>query len=175
LLDDPNALRSHKLTKDKYFERDKVPDMIATAREHFPKCYPFVLCGFRTWLRLGELIGLQWGDIDWRKGFIHVQRAWVRGEWTTPKSGPDRTVDLSRRLRAELRLWRARQSHAWLKRGLSRPELAFPSDDGTPLDDSNVRKVFDAVVRKAELRHRSPHAGAVDRLDDVSSRTSSAA
>jgi integrase len=46
----------------------------------------------------------------------------------------------------------------WRKRALSRTELVFPSDDGTPMDDSNVRKVFDAVVRKPELRHRSPHA-----------------
>jgi len=26
------------------------------------------------------------------------------------------------------------------------------------LDNSNVRKAFDAVVKKADLRHRSPHA-----------------
>jgi len=67
LLDDPNALKSKGLTKDKYFERDEVSDMLATACEHFlsrtitPQAgepyrhflawYPFILCGFRTGLR----------------------------------------------------------------------------------------------------------------------------
>jgi integrase len=148
--------------------------MIATAREHllfrtvapqagepyrhFLAWYPFVLCGFRTGLRLGELLGLQWGDVDWRKGFIHVQRGWVRGAWTTPKNGRDRTVDMSQQLRTELRLWRRRQRENCLRRGLPSPDLVFPSDERTPLDDSNARKAFDAVVKKADLRHRSPHA-----------------
>lgn len=61
-------------------------------------------------------------------------------------------------VRAELWLWRRRQAAACLKRGLSRPKLVFPSTVGTPLDYNNVHKEFVAVVRKAELRHRSPHA-----------------
>lgn len=158
LVVDPNSLKSKRLTKDKYFERDEVSEMLTVAREHFSEWYPFVLCGFRTGLRLGELLGLQWGDIDWRKSFIHVHSAWVRGELTTPKSGHDRTVDMSRQLRAELRLWRARQSQSWLKRGLKRPDLVFPSSVGTPFDDANVRKVFTALVKKADLRHRNLHA-----------------
>jgi integrase len=42
--------------------------------------------------------------------------------------------------------------------GLSRPTLVFPSSVGTPLDDSNVRKAFAAILRKADLRHRNIHA-----------------
>jgi integrase len=102
--------------------------------------------------------GLQWGDIDWRRSYIHVQRAWVRSAWTSPKNGEDRTVDMSGQLRTELRLWRRRQSREWMRRGLSRPELVFPSNVRTPQDDSKVRKIFGAIVRKAELRHRSVHA-----------------
>ena len=37
-----------------------------------------------------ELLGLQWGDIDWRGSFMHVQRNIVRGQLTTPKNHPDR-------------------------------------------------------------------------------------
>ena len=53
--------------------------LLAAAQEHMPKWYLFVFCGLRTGVRLGELLALQWGDIDWRKGFLHVQRAWVKG------------------------------------------------------------------------------------------------
>src|SRR5262245_31466730 len=34
------------------------------------------------------------------------------------------------------------------------PALVFPSDAGTPLDDSNIRKAMLAIVTKAELRRR---------------------
>jgi integrase len=65
---------------------------------------------------------------------------------------------MSHQLRAELRLWHAKQSQAWLKRGLKRPDLVFPSNVGTPFDDANVRKVFTVLVKKADLRHRNLHA-----------------
>ena len=158
LLKDPNASKSRRLKNDKFFTADEVPVLLAVAREHSPEWYPFCLCGLRTGMRMGELLGLQWGDIDWRRSFIHVQRAWVRKAWTTPKSGTDRTVDMSSQLRAELRLWRRKQASTWLSRGLSRPELVFPSRALTPHDDSKVRKFYLAILKKADLRHRNLHA-----------------
>ena len=44
--------------------------------------------------RLGELLALQWGDIDFHGGFIEVRRAYVMGEFTTPKNGKTRRIDL---------------------------------------------------------------------------------
>ncbi len=120
--------------------------------------HAFVLCGLRAGLRLSELIGLRWSDVDWRKGFLHVQRGIVRNHQGTPKSGHDRTVDLSRQLRIELWLLRRRQTADYLKRGLGRPKIDFPAAVNTPLDPSNLGDIFAAIVRKAELRHRSPHA-----------------
>jgi hypothetical protein len=40
LVVDPNTLKSKRLTKDKYFERDEVIDMLTTARDHFAEWYP---------------------------------------------------------------------------------------------------------------------------------------
>jgi integrase len=171
LVVDHKTLKSKALTKDQYFERDEVTEMLTAARDHFlfdvvkPKSgveyreylpwYPLILFGFRAGLRQSELFGLKWGDIDWRKGFVHVQRAWVQGAWTTPKNWEDRPVDMSRQLRTELRLWRRRQRENCLRAGLGQPDLVFPSSVGTPLDDSNVRKVFTAIVKKADPRHRN--------------------
>lgn len=92
------------------------------------------------------------------RGSFYVQRAWVRAACTTPKNHEDREVDLSRELRAQLWLWRRRQAAEALKHGRSRPTLVFPSVLGTPLDYSNVHKEFAAIMRKAELRHRTPYA-----------------
>jgi integrase len=128
---------------------------VALAR--FPDWHPWVLCGFRTGLRLGELLGLQWSDVDWRGSFVLVHRNIVRGQLTTPKNHQRRRVDLSQHLRAVLRLWRRQQRALWLERGEPPPAWIFPSAAGTFLDESNVRKAFNRILDAAGLHRRGPH------------------
>jgi integrase len=66
-------------------------------------------------------------------------------------------VDLSKQLRAELRLWRRRQRAAWLALGQPCPPWIFSSATGTALDESNVRKAFNRVLDAAGLHRRGPH------------------
>jgi integrase len=137
--------------------RDEAEHLVATAAQHSPTWHPWVLCALRTGLRAGELLALQWGDLDWHGRYINVQRNLVRGTLTTPKNHQRRRVDLSPQLRAVLRLWRRRQSARWLEHGLPRPEWVFASALGTPFDESNVRKAFCGILDKAGLRRRGPH------------------
>lgn len=99
---------------------DEVTTVLEKARQRFPEWFPFLLCGLRTGMRLGELLEVQWGDINWRSSYVEVRRAFVGGVVTTPKNHQRRRVDLSRQLRAELRLWRRRERAAWLKKGRRR-------------------------------------------------------
>ena len=139
------------------FTRDDADHLVEVAFEHFPHWHPWLLCALRTGLRAGELLGLQWADVDWRGRYLLVQRSLVRGRLTTPKNHQRRRVDVSPQLRAVLRLWRRFQRVRWLKLGLPRPEWIFPSGVGTPLDESNVRKAFNEFLDKAELHRRGPH------------------
>src|SRR5688572_31251862 len=100
----------------------------------------------RTGLRLGEQIGLQWGDIDWNGQFLVVQRNIVRGVVTTPKSHQCRRVDLSVQLIGALLAWRRAQQARWLKKGKEMPSWVFPSLEGTPLEERNVRHVFNRML-----------------------------
>jgi integrase len=68
------------------FTRDEAADLFQVARESFPEWYPWVLCGLRTGMRLGELLALQGGDFDWRSSTIRLSRNIVRGQLTTPKT-----------------------------------------------------------------------------------------
>jgi integrase len=108
-------------------------------------------------MRLGELLALRWGDIDWHGGYIQVERAIVRGKLTTPKNHQRRRIDLSKQLRGTLRLWRRQQSARWLKLGQPRPVSVFSSAVGTPFGESNVRKAWGQIVEKSELRYRRIH------------------
>ncbi len=139
------------------FTRDEARQLLETAATRFPDWHPWLLCGLRTGMRAGELLGLQWGDINWRGRYVHVQRNIVRGQLTTPKNHQRRRVDLSRQLAVTLRLWRRRQRAAWLKVGKPRPDWVFASVTGTALDESNVRKAFNRLLDAAELDRRGPH------------------
>jgi len=139
------------------FTRHEAAHVVEIARQHFPEWHPWLLCGLRTGLRAGELLALQWGDIDWCGRFVQLQRNLVRGKLTTPKNHQCRRVDLSPQLRAVLRLSRRRKTVELSKHGLPRPDWVFPSAAGTALDESNVRKAFNQILDKAELHRRGPH------------------
>ncbi len=112
------------------FTRDEVVHILAVAFEHFPEWHPWLMCGLRTGMRAGELLALQWGDIDWRGSFIHLERNLVRGVLTTPKNHQRRRIDMSRQLRATLRLWRRHQSIVWLKKGQASAVMGVRLDRG---------------------------------------------
>ncbi len=88
-----------------------------TAKESTPKFYPIFLTALRTGMRQGEILGLQWGDIDWSGKFIEVRRASWNRIVTTPKSGKSRRVDMSDRLAQVLSEHRLALTKSALKKG----------------------------------------------------------
>ena len=95
---------------------------------------------------MGELIAVISGDIqfgtleDDPNRYILVQRNFVRGEFTTPKSKRSRRVDLSRELRRTLMELRDKRMLEALMAGRASiaDDLVFPSKAGTVLDPSNL-------------------------------------
>lgn len=88
--------------------RDEAESFLAAVREVCPDWYPFFLTALRTGLRRGELIALKWGDIQFGEDesdpnrYILVQRNYVCGRFTSPKSKKSRRADLSKQLRRVL-------------------------------------------------------------------------
>ena len=54
-----------------------------------------ILVALRTGMRLGELLGLEWSDIDWERRILTVRQSLVRGVIGTPKSGKIRHIPLA--------------------------------------------------------------------------------
>jgi len=73
------------------------------AKARFSGFYPLLLCALRTGMRRGELLGLQWGDIDFAGQFIEVRRAEVRRQVTSTKTHRIRRVDMSPQLSGTLK------------------------------------------------------------------------
>jgi integrase len=101
-----------------------------------------------TGLRMGELLGLRWEDIDWTARRVRVRQAFVRGEFTTPKSARgSRSVPLGTRVAAELEaLSRLTGYGADADLVFAHPQI------GKPLDRSKVLKRFKAAFAAAGVR-----------------------
>ena len=134
---------------------------LQAAKDTCPEYHPLFLMALRAGLRRGELVAVQWGDIQFGKDeadenrFIVVQHNYVRREHTTTKSKKSRRVDLSRELRRvllELRDKRLLEAFLKGKNDIS-DELVFLSPDGSILDPDNLyHRYFQPVLTKSGLR-----------------------
>ena len=106
--------------------------------KHFPRHYPLFVTALRTGLRMGELISLKPGDLDFNSSFIEVRRSCVKGVVSSPKSGKIRRVDMSGGLSAILRDYLTRRKKEALERGWGKPpEWLFYNEEGNLLDINN--------------------------------------
>jgi integrase len=126
--------------------------LLEAAKAHYARHYPILSTALYTGARQGELLALQWGDIDWHGKFIEIRRANWRGIISTPKSGKGRRVDLADSLAETLTGHRSSLASEALKVGRPMPEWVFPSEEGTALDPANLRKTFLLCLKKAGLR-----------------------
>jgi integrase len=139
----------------------EVQQFLKGSQEICPDYYPLLLMAVRTGLRRGELVALQWGDLqlggdgDHSDRFILVQHNYVRREHTTTKSKKARRVDLSRELRrvlVDLRDKRLLEAYLAGKNDIS-DELVFRSPEGAILDPDNLyHRIFLPVLAKAGIR-----------------------
>lgn len=75
------------------FTREEAHLFLEKAAGAFPEYAPFFLCALRTGMRLGELVALRWGDVDFSNRCIHVRRSWVAGRMTSTKNKRRRRID----------------------------------------------------------------------------------
>jgi integrase len=108
-----------------------------------------VLLGGEAGLRLGEMAGLEWDDIDFcikRSGQITVKRSVWKGQVNVPKGGRIRFVPLTRRLGAALR------EHRHL-----RGARVLYQDDGSPLTEKVIQNLVLRAARRSGLRNNGAH------------------
>ena len=133
------------------WSREELRSLLAIARDLEPRFYPILAALMFTGARVGEVLGLSWDDLDFARSRIHIRRAWVRGRITTPKSGRARFVVLSPALATLLMDVMAAQRRETLALGWREsPGAVFATRAGTRWDDSNLRRVWGRVRRRAK-------------------------
>ena len=140
-------------TEIKPLTRDEVQTLLDTADHVYPDYAPLFLCAVRTGMRLGELVALQWSDIEFHRRCIHVRRSRVAGKMTTTKNKQQRRLDMSVLLTQTLTLLRAARKRAALTEGKADPPWVFLTPAGHPVDGDNLRRrVFYRLLEQAGLR-----------------------
>ena len=106
----------------------------------------FTVAAF-TGLRLGELRGLRWGDIDWTRRVVFVRRSFTVDADGPTKSGKVRSVPLVDQAA------RALDQLSTRERWTEDEDRVFVNDVGDHIEDSALRRRFYQALEDAGLPH----------------------
>jgi integrase len=120
--------------------------LVEAASETDAQAHLVVLLGGEAGLRCGEIMALEWRDIDLGKRQLCVQRSEWKGHVTVPKGGRLRYVPLTVRLTAALR------DHRHL-----RGARVLCADNGKSLTQRLVQGLVQRAARRANLQAVGVH------------------
>ncbi len=120
--------------------------------------YELFLLELATGLRRGEVLALQWDDLDFDTGALHIQRQVYRANGELVVSAPKtktamRTIVLPPALLGVLKEYRQQVDSRWM--------FPSPAKEDSPLDPATVRKRLQTILEHAgckkvrfhDLRH----------------------
>ena len=135
---------------------EQIRQLLDTAEgDRFDALYHVALT---TGMRLGELVGLRWQDIDLERGAVSVRQQINRlvGQGSVvsqPKGKRGRSIPIPQTTIAALRAHKRRQTEERLRSGAQwhDRDLVFASTIGTPLAPSSVYRRFKPLLMRAGL------------------------
>ncbi|AKH15978.1 tyrosine-type recombinase/integrase [Deinococcus soli (ex Cha et al. 2016)] len=137
---------------------DEVATLLEEAQKGTGRWYPLIFFAVTLGLRHGEILGLQWQDVNLDAGELQVRRAIstdAKGapRVTKPKTKSSaRTLYLSEDHIALLQSIQRQQQEAGV-----RTALIFCTHDGQPLRQGNVRREFLTLLSRCGLPHLRIH------------------
>ena len=120
-----------------------------------PKMFGVLLCLY-TGLRIGELLALEWSDVDFEKGLLSVNKSSRdnksgKGEKRivdTPKTNTSRRIiPLPKQMIPLLKKHKQKANSAWIV-----------SDKGQPVSTRSYQRSFELLLKNAGVEHRGFHA-----------------
>lgn len=128
--------------------REEMQRLLIQAKEN--DCYELLLLELSAGLRRGELLALQWDDLDFQTGTLRIERQVqrVKGELTVtrPKTKfSARTIILPEPVLDILKNYRQGINSQWM--------FPSPKKENSPLDPTAVRKKLAIVLERAGCKH----------------------
>ena len=122
-----------------------------------PYYRPFYQTAVSTGMRLGELLGLRWGDLDEPNRQIRVRRSLWKRQFVVPKSKKSkRAIDVGDQLIGALR---AAERERYGDTGAPLESPLFTTPDGDLIDADHLRRrIWAPALRAAKLRAVTMHS-----------------
>ena len=134
-------------TRAAFHDFDDYERLVTAAQAVDANTHLIVLLGGEAGLRCGEMMPLEWKDVDLKRGQLRIRRSEWKGHITTPKGGHPREVPLTRRLTVAL----SQRRHLRGRRVLMEPRT------GASLTQKMVQDRVRWAARKANLEHEGVH------------------
>lgn len=119
--------------------------LVAVAEKLDPRIHLLVLLGGDAGLRRGEIIALEWSDIDLAHGRLTVARSEYRRNGTSTKGHRSRTIPISEDLK------RALEKHR-----IGGPRILYSRGKNTPVE-STIRGWLAKAQKEAGFAVKGPH------------------
>jgi integrase len=129
-----------------FYDFDEYTRLIEAAKSLDRSTHLIVLLGGDAGLRCGEIMALEWRDVDLHKRQLCVQRSDWKGHVTVPKGGRLRYVPLTIRLTTALR------EHRQL-----RGERVLCQSDASPMSADIVKHHVERAARRAQIAQSGVH------------------
>ncbi|MGD0456039.1 MAG: site-specific integrase [Solirubrobacteraceae bacterium] len=152
LVDRPGRLRKRRTLATTQFLRPvDVHALVRAASEVNAQDGAIFMTSAFCGLRLGELLDLRWGAVNFAGSSIHVESSYVRNASGTPKSGMGRTVPMAPDVA------RALAEHSKVGPVKSDADLVFVGRDGRHVDANALRLRYYAALDRAGLKRIRIH------------------
>jgi integrase len=134
--------RNHKLPVA--YDEQQQAVLLAAAQTLGPMYVALVVLGFDGGLRRGEILGLQWSDLDFKRMLMSVRHNIVRGKLDVPKGRTEDEVGVTRRLADALT-------------ALPRTGPFVFDNRGSHYKDHNIKTWLTTILRYAGLPWQGTH------------------
>lgn len=111
-----------------------------------------------TGLRRGELLGLEWGDLDFKNNLLSIKRTsqYVNGQGIITKSPKNstsyRVIPISSACKELLLEYKKTCSHTRYS------DRIFIGEDGQPINPDTLTRYISRLIKQHDLPHFSPHS-----------------
>jgi integrase len=130
-----------------FYDFGEFEPLVEAARLLDPRTHLIILLGGEAGLRCGEMIALEWSDVDLVNRQLTVSRSDWSGHVTTTKGGRSRHVPMTRRLAAAL------SEHRHL-----RSTRVLCQDNAEPFTRQIVQTRARRAAKRANVLHGSPQS-----------------